>query len=478
MEQLLNIPYNNTTTLNQLLNNCDKKLFTTITNIFKSNGLEQLDSIKSNLEQKLPTNTNDQHNNAEHSTPHTLCNKMINRIEPIFWSKQPKLLDYCCGKGNIVFNLFYNYYLNTIEKYNNPFECCKDILENFLYLGDINPNNIFITISILHNLAFLLTKTNYYYSYNIYIGDSFVLDINNHWGIHKFDGIMVNPPFQDSEKRNKTPHKLWIDFTKKTFKDWLKDDGLLLQISPCSFSSPSSKILELFKQKTVKHLFLNEEHYFPNINSSISWYIVQNSISQTNLTNINDTHSIQINSELLYLPNPLTIQSLTIHKKIMFDTILKQKVERDYVTAHNILIKKPNPTLSKIKTPTHIYPLLHTNKQIWYSSIKQSFLDKKKIMWSRSGYTKPIYDNGTLGITDLSYYILVSNDEEGSNLLNNLNTKVFKYILKTAKWSGFGNDKVFYNLPKLPNQKLTDDEMFNLFSISPSEQLYIENILG
>ena len=55
---------------------------------------------------------------------------------------------------------------------------------------------------------------------------------------------------------------------------------------------------------------------------------------------------------------------------------------------------------------------------------------------------------------------------------------VFKYILKTAKWSGFGNDKVFYNLPKLPSQKLTDDEMFSLFSISPSEQLYIENILG
>ena len=99
-------------------------------------------------------------------------------------------------------------------------------------------------------------------------------------------------------------------------------------------------------------------------------------------------------------------------------------------------------------------------------------------MWSRSGYTKPIYDNGTLGVTDLSYYILVSNDEEGSNLLNNLNTKLFKYILKTAKWSGFGNDKVFYNLPKLPNLKLTDDEMFSLFSISPSEQLNIENTLG
>ena len=33
----------------------------------------------------------------------------------------------------------------------------------------------------------------------------------------KFDNIVGNPPYQDTNKRNTTPHKLWIDFTKKEF---------------------------------------------------------------------------------------------------------------------------------------------------------------------------------------------------------------------------------------------------------------------
>ena len=48
----------------------------------------------------------------------------------------------------------------------------------------------------------------------------------------QFDTIVANPPFQDSENRNKTQHKLWIDFTKKSFDSWLKPSGHLLQVSP------------------------------------------------------------------------------------------------------------------------------------------------------------------------------------------------------------------------------------------------------
>ena len=55
------------------------------------------------------------------------------------------------------------------------------------------------------------------------------------------------------------------------------------------------------------------------------------------------------------------------------------------------LLKKNNSSLSKIKTQTHIYPVFHTNKQTWYSSILQSFAHKKKVLWTRSGYQKPFY---------------------------------------------------------------------------------------
>ena len=37
-------------------------------------------------------------------------------------------------------------------------------------------------------------------------------------------------------------------------------------------------------------------------------------------------------------------------------------------------------------------------------------------MWTRSGYTKIFYDKGTMGITDMGYYVLVDSDSEGEIL--------------------------------------------------------------
>ena len=151
------------------------------------------------------------------------------------------------------------------------------------------------------------------------------------------------------------------------------------------------------------------------------------------------------------------------------------KIEKDYVTSHNIILKRNNPTLSKVKTAEHIYPVFHTNRQTWYSSILQPFAHKKKVMWTRSGYTKPFYDNGKMGVTDLAYYILVEDEEEGLNLEHNLKNKLFTYIFKTARWSGFGNDKVFYALPKLPNKKMNDDELYDFFKLNDNDRNYINN---
>ena len=46
----------------------------------------------------------------------------------------------------------------------------------------------------------------------------------------KFDNVVGNPPYQDTKQRNTTPHKLWIDFTRKSFSDWLKDGGYLMLV--------------------------------------------------------------------------------------------------------------------------------------------------------------------------------------------------------------------------------------------------------
>jgi|TARA_R110000822_G_scaffold309588_1_gene439557 hypothetical protein len=307
----------------------------------------------------------------------------------------------------------------------------------------------------------------------------------------KFDVVVTNPPFQDTTDRGKTQHKLWIDFTRLSFDSLLKEDGVLCQVSPSSFQSPSSKILQLFKDKKVTELHLDTEKYFPEVGSSFANYNIWNTSNDGSMTKIyteNGEFDIKLDDDVFYLPNDFCEESYSIHQKVIFNTKNKLKIEWDYVTCHNILLwsiikledgkksreKNLNSSLSKTKKGNHIHPLLHTNKQIWYSTERQSFADNKKVMWSRSGYTKPFYDAGKLGTTDMGYYIKVDTEDEGKNLAHNLNLKLFQYIFKTAKWSGFGNEKVFVALPMIPlDKKLTDEEMYDFFGLKNEERDYV-----
>ena len=279
----------------------------------------------------------------------------------------------------------------------------------------------------------------------------------------QFDVVATNPPFQDTTKKKKTQHKLWINFTLKTFNDWLKPEGILLQVSPSSFLSPSNKILQIFKSKEVKFLHLDTKKYFPNVGSTFADYVIKNKsgVEETKIFTQNGEFKYRIDSSLFYLPVDLSKHSLSIHNKVMFRTKVHLDVKYDYVTCHNVNIPRKTGIISKIQKEEFIHPLLHTNVQIWYSKIKQDWASKKKIMWSRSGYTKPFYDDGLLGGTDMVYYIIVNDRKSGENLSHNLNSLLLRYIFKTAKWSGFGNEKVFCRLPNLPLDSKMSEEDYN-----------------
>lgn len=101
-----------------------------------------------------------------------------------------------------------------------------------------------------------------------------------------------------------------------------------------------------------------------------------------------------------------------------------------------------------------------------------------KVMWTRSGYTKPFFDPGRLGGTDMVYFVRVGSETEGLALAANLNSELFRYVLKTAKWSGFGNERVFAGLPELPRDRgLSNEEMFDLFELTSEEVDYVRAAL-
>ena len=120
------------------------------------------------------------------------------------------------------------------------------------------------------------TNKKYDYNMNIYVGDAQELDLKREFNILNINGVFVDPPFHDEEGQGSTQHKLWVNLTIKTFNEWLSEDGLLYQISPESFGSPSNKILDIMKDKNTKHIHFNQRDYFPTVGTTIAWYLIEN----------------------------------------------------------------------------------------------------------------------------------------------------------------------------------------------------------
>jgi len=298
----------------------------------------------------------------------------------------------------------------------------------------------------------------------------------------KFDLVITNPPFQDSGRRGKTPHKLWIEFTRAAFGQWLKQGGYLAQVSPSSFRSPNSAVLDIMRHHKTLQINFDSGAFFPGVGSSFSDYVIQNSERPngylTRITDAGQEAAIEIEKSLLYLPNRVEQQAIDIHRKVMFGTRERLDVKWDYVTCHNIRLKTSND-LSKNKTKKHCYPLLHTNRQIWWSSVQQQFATQPKVMWVRSGYTKPFFDAGTLGGTDMVYYVQVRNKREGLRLEKILNSRLFRYIFMTAKWSGFGNERVFQSIPKVEIcGRITKDALSDYFGLTVQEREHVDQLVG
>jgi hypothetical protein len=298
----------------------------------------------------------------------------------------------------------------------------------------------------------------------------------------KFDLILTNPPFQDSVNRKRTPHKLWIDFTLAVFDRLLADGGSLVQVSPASFRSPSNVVLDLMESNTTRVLRFDNEHHFPDVASTFSdYWIVKrpHDGSPTKVVTGNEEFKVDLGQDVPYLPNDLCELSMSLHSKVMFGDHPRLPVEWDYVTCHNIRRRDESPTLVEEESPEYPHLVFHTNRSTWFSSVRQSWADDLKVMWTRSGYTKPFFDPGVLGGTDMVYYVRVDSEDEGRALAANLNTALLQYIFKTAKWSGFGNERVFAGLPELPRDRaLSDDEMFGYFDVTSEEAQYVRTTLA
>ena len=147
------------------------------------------------IESKLSPRENEKRENGEVFTPISFIeNTMLNLLEKenpcIFTNKNYKWLDPANGIGNFPICLYYRLMVGLKNIILDEKERKRHIIENMIYVCEIDKTNIEIYSHIM---------TSDVYKLNIYEGD-YINFSPNYFKVERFDVVLGNPPYQKNTK--------------------------------------------------------------------------------------------------------------------------------------------------------------------------------------------------------------------------------------------------------------------------------------
>lgn len=401
-------------------------------------------------------------------TPMKLVNDMLNKLPNEVWNnKNLKWLDPATGMGNFPIAIYMRLMKSLKKQIPNGEKRKKHILENMLYMVEINKKNVFVTKKIFD-------KDNKY-DLNIHRGDFLELDTQHVWNIDKFDIVCGNPPYQHSKEGNRTNAygntSLWEFFVTHIFNNSLKNEGYLVFVHPSGWRKPEHKLWPEFIKRQIIHLDIHsKKEGIKTFQASTryDWYVLQN-IQYSYKTIVRDELGVINTLDLrkwLFLPNYL------------FDEIKKLLTKTDGIDViYSSSIYDPRKTyVSESKNNAFIYPVIHSMTNVGitylytnYKYNKQFSVPKVVLSFNETQYPYNDY-KGQFGMSNIAFGIPIKNKQEGDDMVNAINSEEFRNIIRATKWGAFQTDwrmfkyfkkdfyKSFINEPAEKHKNNKDDE--------------------
>ena len=400
-----------------------------------------------NKDKNLVVTTNDE------PTPITCVEEMSSKIPESFWkNKNIKILDPCCGCGNFPFVIYYK-----LLKYHNR----EHILTNMLYFNDLNKQRTNVLKKIFDS------------ELNIYNEDFLEIIMTEN-----FDLIVANPPYAkllSNGKRASKNHNLIGLFIKKSL-ELLKPNGLLLYITPDNWMSYADRNTLISDLTNLQIIYLNihiAKKYFKKIGSSFTWYLIENTpsykpINIEGIWNKNVYKDVVDSEERKYIPlyyNKI-IQSI-LHKTIDNNTLQKFDVK----TSSDLHKYTKKTLISQTQNETYKYKLIHTPKQIVWSSRPHKYQDGFKVFISTTSYYGTFVDN--CGMTQSIAFIVCKDETEAKNINQVLKHPMYKFINNICRYGNFNNIRILQSFPYCDKY----EEVYDKFNLTKDEINFIESNL-
>ena len=311
----------------------------------------------------------------------------------------------------------------------------------------------------------------------------------------EFDIIIGNPPYQNESKTTQKP--LWPKFMNIA-NDIANEGGYISLIVPKLWiSSPiytentrKGSDLERCRMRNIVpynliYLALDTPKQYFDVGSEFSYYIINKTKHDDNkLTRVEffnngkiEYNSVQTNKYDKIL-NDLSNKALAVVNKILYSDL--PKLEGDVIKNLNGFAgsghMKTHP--DKIYKYKNISTSAHYKKnKFFYSKIDNLHRKQKKVIFSISGYPGFFYDDGVLATCHHGRSIFVNNEIEAENLINYLNSKIFKFLTNIFPSSGLvvGIPKIIGLIPKVDfSISWTDEQLYKYFNLTQEEIDYIE----
>lgn len=442
-----------------------------------------------NIQKYILDNEESQNKNkkqfGEVFTPYITITKMLDVLEnkyyeinskSIYTNKNLKWYDNSSGIGNFMAVIYYKLNLGLKNIIINDEIRKKHILENMLYMSELEKKNVDKCIHF-----FNIDNT---YKLNISCSDSLQIDIKKTWNIDNVDIIIGNPPYQKQNNKNNnarggTNNNLYIDFINKSI-EMIKEDGYFVYIHPQNWRKIGNNILSKFLTYRLEFLALNYGgKLFKNVSVNTDFYVLRKTKNNNNFLSIVEcydkknnllmSNAFNITNNTAFIPKYYSKEIQSIITKITINGISRNCIINSY--CHKI---REHVRHIDNKTDAHIYPLYNTsgNPYDYFSSKKHFDQDKKKVILSCSGKLSPIYDSGKYGTTQDSMYFIVNSDVEGQQLVNVLNSKLYVFLTKICQWGNFRNEQKLFSYLKYPpinDIPINDDYINTYFKLSQDE---------
>lgn len=419
--------------------------------------------------------------NGEVFTPMVLVNEMLDNLPINVWkNKNLKWFDPATGMGNFPIAVYLRLMDGLKNVIPNERERKGHILENMLYMSELNKKNVWVCKQIF--------DINNEFKLNLHEGDTLKLVPFKTFKVKQFDIILGNPPYNKGGIRSHTGKQLgeknetiWTKFIEKAF-EWLKPNGYLVYINPLSWLKKSHSLHNTMLEKHIIWMKL-----WDNIKSlatihgkiPISLFVLQNKLNTGKyktkiISEIQSKKVTTIASEYLDKKYSIPLAYHNIFNKLM-TFIEKHSLQLEYNTKTVKSIGIKNKIPSKYQLDDMLAIDTYTIKDgIMVKKVSEIHPDARKrklIIANKASFSGAFIDEGKLSLTgNHKFYILGDNLELIMKMLN------FEIVSIIGHYTKYGQDfldnEAFAYLPdirKLDIEDINEKQFYKLIGLTQNE---------